>query len=1154
MAGEKKKFSPDRLTYHHSLALKAGEKFMKTLIEENFPHDVEELWIKDWVKQAKKKTGIGPVEFLAAKGEIEESKILAWGARLSGTPIIDTEHVNAGNQKHYVIDGMPMTLLTDTDYGSVTLVHCLPFLEEFLDQKLVADIYGAIKVNYTLASPINFYRHLERLHSTGKSVNRLLARAEEEKKLNFSRQVSSLIAVGLLPTEFDKNSGREEILAAMEENRPKSGAQGEVEWYALTKGVPYVNLASISSSKELLEIVLPNTQKQYGIVPICEYGGTLTIAARRALKSSTRQELVAQLQKHCKINTILGSPRAINDITTANLSAVISTTSISNQIKLETTPESEDVEEIDISELAEGSDASVIKLVQSILIGAVNKRATDVHIATHPDRTWVRYRIDGNMVEAPFHLPFEFWKAVLSRIKIMSSIDIKYSPTAQDGKFPLAVGPDEYDIRVNTCPTVYGEKAVLRLQRKDENVPTLEGLGLFPHERKLITDVIEGDHGLLVICGPTGSGKCLGRGTGVLKYNGDIIPVENIRPGDILMGPDSTPRRVLTTNIGVGPLYEIVPKKGEAWICNDAHILTLKHTAPKMTRPSKLGDKRRKTGGIYQAFGYVPKNEGRKRLNNKYPEIVDVGLKDFLSRTPKKERPDQYWKLFRVGVDFETPKEISKIPTDYFYYLGLWLGDGTTKANEITNTDKEIINWVENFAKKENSRFTCTEDKRAKHIKKVAVKPVNRGKNMKRNVEYPFVYTKNGTTEYCLKTLIACCLSSPNGRGRPTIKSKNGNGFKTIPLWVKTATKDQRLAVLAGILDTDGSLHKNCFDFVNKQKPLVDGVAFLSRSLGLWATPPTEKKVEKTSYWRTCISGNTDIIPTKVERKKGESRRQKKDTLRTGWTAKPKEDGTYYGFTLDGDGRFLLGDFTVTHNTTTLSATMYSIDRKRWNVITAENPVEIRIPHVEQTPIDGSQLTFAKFVPAALRQDPDYIMIGETRDKETTEEVIRAAITGHIVMTTLHTNSAAGAPGRLIDMGGQPFLITDALKTVCAQRLIRRLCPNCSRPVRKLPTKEELTRMSINPKWLETAEYILEPVGCKLCNQTGYKGRVAIVEGYFTSPEIRRIIIHDNADTEKIRREIENQGGKTLFQHAVEHVARGTTSLVEALTVRSLDG
>lgn len=1013
MSGEKKKFSPDRLTYHHSLALKAGEKFMKTLIEENFPHDVLEVWVKDWVKQAKKKTGMGPIEFLASKGEIEEDKILAWGARLSGTPIIDTEHVNAGNQKHYVIDGMPMTLLTDTDSGSVTLVHCLPFLNEFLDRDLVADIYGAIKINYVLASPSNFYRHLERLHSTGKAVNRILARAEEEKNPSFTGQISSLIALGLLPTEFNKESKRKEILAAMEETRPKAGAQGEVEWYSLTKDVPYVNLASIPSSKELLEIVLPSTQKHYGIVPICEYGGTLTIASRRALRSSIRQELVAQLQKHCKINTVLGSSRAINDITTANLSAIISTTSISNQIKLETTPEAEDIEEINISDLAEGSEASVIKLVQSILIGAVNKRATDIHIATHPDRTWVRYRIDGNMVEAPFHLPFEFWKAVLSRIKIMSGVDIKYSPVPQDGKFPLAVGPDEYDIRVNTCPTVYGEKAVLRLQRKDENVPTLESLGLFPHEKKLITDVVEGDHGLLIICGPTGSGKCLGKGTPVLMFSGDIKNVEDIKIGDLLMGPDSKPRKVLKTNTGKGPLYKVIPEIGNPWICNDAHILTLK--------------------------------KGNK--------IKDICISNFLEKN-KEKKVFNDWKLFRVGVNFGSET-----------YKKSW--DGFLKGVIIGREGKEPASKI------------ITKDE----------------------------------------------LTGP---------------------------KNLRLNLLAGLIHPMGKIVKGEIVMRTPSKILSEKILFLSRSLDVGVKGIKESTLKGTTTYTIRIHNlPKEVLTLKL---KFEKLKQKKETNNFSWKAEPLAIGNYYGFTLDGDGRFLLGDFTVTHNTTTLSATMYAIDRKRWNVITAENPVEIRIPYVEQTPIDGSQLTFAKFVPAALRQDPDYIMIGETRDKETTEEVIRAAITGHIVMTTLHTNSAAGAPGRLIDMGGQPFLITDALKTVCAQRLIRRLCPNCSRPVRKIPGKEELKRMSINPAWLESAEYILEPVGCKLCNNTGYKGRVAIVEGYFTSPEIRRIIIHDNADTEKIRREIEEQGGKTLFQHAVEHVARGTTSMAEALTVRSLDG
>lgn len=1024
MAGEKKKFSPDRLTYHHSLAIKAGEKFMRTLIEENFPHDVLEEWIKDWVKQAKKKTGIGPIEFLAAKGDIEEDKILAWAARLSGTPIIDTEHVNTGNQNHYVIDGMPMTLLTDTDYGSVTLVHCLPFLNEFLDQELIADIYGAIKVNYTLASPMNFYKNLERLHSTGKSVNRIMARAEEEKIQNFSGEISSIIALGLLPPDFDKGSTREAVLAAMEGKRPKSGAQGEVEWYALSQGVPYVNLAAISSSKELLEIVLPSTQKQYGIVPICEYGGTLTIASRRALRSSTRQELSAQLQKHCKITTVLGSSRAINDITTANLSAVISTTSISNQIKLESTPETEDIEEINISDLAEGTEASVIKLVQSILIGAVNKRATDIHIASHPDRTWVRYRIDGNMIEAPFHLPFEFWKAVISRIKIMSAIDIKYSPTAQDGKFPLAVGPDEYDIRVNTCPTIYGEKAVLRLQRKDETVPTLESLGLYPHEKKLITDVVEGDHGLLIICGPTGSGKCLGKGTLVMTHSGELKKVEDIIKGDLLMGPDSKPKKVIKTNKGTGPLFRIIPEKGSPWVCNDVHIMTLK----------------------------------------KGKNVKDICLKDFLSKKKKPETSNNDWKLFKVGVDFEDKG--GKCRRNWSNYLNM---DGAMYLKGLTI---------------------------GKEGKEPKTRVISKGE--------------------------------------------------------LTAVRSGRLSLLAGIIHGMGKIRKKKVILSSKSRQLLKKVIFLARSCSIESSEVKKKQGLKSTGYFVELGGLPNDLPILKPRFKNLLGKIK--CLEYSWKAETIKPGEYYGFTLEGDGRFLLGDFTVTHNTTTLSATIYAIDRKRWNVITAENPVEIRIPYVEQTPIDGTQLTFAKFIPAALRQDPDYIMIGETRDRETTEEVIRAAITGHVVMTTLHTNSAAGAPGRLIDMGAQPFLITDALKTVCAQRLIRRLCPNCSRPVRKLPTKDELKRMFIDPKWLETAEYLLEPVGCKLCNGTGYRGRVAIVEGYFTSPEIRRIIIHDNANTEKIKKEIENQGGKTLFQHAVEHVARGTTSLTEALTVRSLDG
>jgi type II secretory ATPase GspE/PulE/Tfp pilus assembly ATPase PilB-like protein len=1016
---EKKKrvIGPDRLTYHHTLAIKAGSRFMNALIEENFPGEMKEEWIKDWVKQAKKKNGVGPIEYLAEKGEMDEAKILAWGARLSGTPIVDTENVSTGNGKHFVIDGMPMTLLTQSEFGMVTLVHCLPFLEEFLDHEVLSDIYGGLRVSFCLSSPTNFYHHLERLHSSGRAQNRILARAEEERKLNFSRQIEHLTAIGLIKEEISKSSKRKEVLSAITQDRPKEGSSGETEWHSLTKGIPYLNLASLASSKELLELMLPSTQKRYSLIPLCEYGGTLTLAGKRGIRGSARQELGSELQRYCKTNIILSSASSINEIINANLSAVISTTSISRGIKLESTPEEEDIEEIDITELAEGSEASVNKLVQSLLIGAVNRKATDIHIAAHPARTWVRYRIDGNMVEAPFHLPFEFWKAVISRIKIMSAIDIKYSPTPQDGKFPLSMSSEEYDIRVNTCPTVYGEKAVLRLQKKEQNIPTLNSLGFFKHEQTLIEGAIEGDHGLIIICGPTGSGKCLGKGTKVMMFSGETRNVENIKNGDLLMGPDSRPRKVKKVNKGKGPLYKVIPEKGNPWVCNDAHILTLK--------------------------------KGNK--------IKDICIEDFL----KKKRPLEWikdWKLFKVGINFKE------------------------ESGEITLAGNSYLKGIT--------------------IGKYGKEPINR-----------------------------------------TITEQELYG-----------SRDIRLSLLAGLIDKLGKVRgKGVLINIHSTK-LIDKIIYLSRSVGFWSTEKRKTKSKKSgrlSYSTTITEISKDLPSLKP---KIRNLQKGKSNLEISWKAEGLNSGEYYGFTLDGDGRFLLGDFTVTHNTTTLSAAIYSIDRKRWNVITAENPVEIRIPDVEQTPIDGQQMTFGKFVPAALRQDPDYIMIGETRDRETTEEVIRAAITGHIVMTTLHTNSAAGAPARLIDMGAQPFLITDALKAVCAQRLIRKLCPNCSRPMRKLPSKDELNRMGINSKWLEEADYIMEPVGCKLCNQTGYRGRVAIVEGYFTSPEIRNIIIHHNADSEKIRREIENQGGKTLFQHAVEHVGRHTTSLTEALTVRNLDG
>ena len=991
-AQEKKK-APDRLTFHHSFAISAGRKCIEKIGEE-LDNPQAKAWADEWALHAKERDSVGPLEFLAQKTQTGETKLLAIASRLTSVPPIDCEMVIGALETHYMIDGLPLTLLSGSNFGAKTLVHCIPFLETVIDKELICDIYQAIRVDFVLTTYDAMLKHVQRAYNSGRAQHRMLLLGDGESSPKFKKEIELLKARELLPRDFPEEATRTEIMGVIEDEKPQKGNPGETEWWSLCSDHPYLKLAPIASTKELAELLSPTCQKKHGVVPVAFFGGLLTLASKRGIQSTLKQEITNDLSRNVKLTTVLTSDSIINDILNSNLSSNISTTELARQIQVDN-PESENsAEVVDLEELADTDEASIVRVVQSILVGSINKNATDIHIAAHEDRTWIRYRIDGTMVDAEFQLPPQFWKPVISRIKIMGNIDIKYSPVPQDGKFHLKVAGIDYDIRINTCATMHGEKAILRVQKKDLEVPTLESLGFKPHEKKLIEDFLDTDHGMLVICGPTGSGKSLAFGTPVIKYDGTVVAVEELNDGDVIMGPDSTPRIVTGTNTEEGVIYEIIPENGDKWACNDVHIMTLQKTEADGTKI-----------------------------------VRDIPLPELIEAAKRGEAPGETWKLLRVPVKFPpNPKE-----------------------EEVTENDL----W------------------------------------------------KTG-------------------------RNAGGDKQEPIPQWMLTLSSDSRETLLQGVLSQNKGP-----DLLFANLEIAKSVKFLAGSLG-W----------NTSRIETFRGG---IHKLTLEEPDGEN-------PTSGWTFRKIENGKYRGIMVDQDERFLLGDFTVTHNTKTLSATMYKIDRSRWNVITAENPVEVRIPNVEQTPIDGTQMTFGKFVPAALRQDPDYIMIGETRDKETTQEVIRAAITGHIVMTTLHTNSAAGVPARLIDMGGEPFLITDSLKVVIAQRLIKKLCLNCSKPSTFSFSPGELERYGIDPSWLEKSEGLLEPVGCKMCNNTGYLGRTAISEGYTVSHRIREIILKEDGNTEEIRKEMARQGGKSLFQQAIELAGARITSLSEALAIRNMDG
>lgn len=248
-------------------------------------------------------------------------------------------------------------------------------------------------------------------------------------------------------------------------------------------------------------------------------------------------------------------------------------------------------------------------------------------------------------------------------------------------------------------------------------------------------------------------------------------------------------------------------------------------------------------------------------------------------------------------------------------------------------------------------------------------------------------------------------------------------------------------------------------------------------------------------------------------------------------------------------GMVLVTGPTGSGKSTSLTAFLRSINSPERRIITVEDPVEYEIPGVNQTQIHHEiGLDFASALRHILRQDPDVIMVGEIRDRETAEIGIRASQTGHLVLSTLHTNDAAGAMTRLIDMEIEPFLIASSVELVIAQRLVRRLCTQCSQPsnMKESFLRNCLDALHINLDELKHANLAREPKGCKACNGLGFRGRVAINEVLANNDSIHELVVK-KASARLIREEAISNGMRTLQQCGWEQVKRGLTAVQEIM-------
>lgn len=372
------------------------------------------------------------------------------------------------------------------------------------------------------------------------------------------------------------------------------------------------------------------------------------------------------------------------------------------------------------------------------------------------------------------------------------------------------------------------------MTRPAENDPT-----------EIIRDRYLCECGGMLFNGPTGVGKCLDPGTPVIMFDGSVKRAMDVIPGDLLMGPDSLPRKVLQTCRGQDQMYRVDQKRRDSYVCNSQHVLTLKMTNMK-------------------SHGKIARQSGM---------VLDVSLPSYL-------RSSKTFKHCAKGVAAAVDWPQREVPLSP-YFLGLWLGDGTSSKQDITTPEREVQGYIHAFGARLRMRRR--------------------------------IHRKGGC-----QTL---SLTRGLGQINPVLRKLRALGVlnnKHIPFSYRVNCRRLRLELLAGLIDSDGHVANKCCEITTVHEQLSRDIPFLARSLGFRVTIAREFKKCQTGagdwYWRMMIAGDLSQVPTKVQRKQPSPRRQKKNILVSGIKITPIGLGDYCGFTLEGDGRFLLGDFTITHN------------------------------------------------------------------------------------------------------------------------------------------------------------------------------------------------------------------------------------------------
>jgi len=838
----------------------------------------------------------------------------------------------------------------------------------------------------------------------------------------------------------------------------------------------------------------------------------------------------------------------------------------------------------------------VTQVLNVLMAGSYKLGASDVHIEPQEKDIRIRYRLDGILHDVTF-LPLSVFKNIVSRIKMMAGLKLNLHDIAQDGSFLITIEDKKISVRVSIIPENYGESIVMRLLDPSAIKVDIENLGLRGLAYEEVQKRISAPNGMILVTGPTGSGKTTTLYAIVNKLNDPetkIITIEDPIEYEV-KGISQTQVESERGYTFASGLRSIVRQDPDVILVGEIRD---EETADIAVNSALTGHLVLSTIHTNSAIATIP----RLIEMNIKPTLIPPSLNALIGQrlvrklcscreeyVPAAEAVESLKKIISIispKAGVQIPKEITK----------LYRPKGCPKCNnlgykgrigifEVFTINQELEKLILEmapetdlvFAALESGMMTMLQDGILKSLEGItSIEEVKRATGEGEFLEEIYeklmaqtlghgiliekeIFQKAQTAASDFKKLDSVLK-------QVAIKEANKIIFSAASILgvgdihIEPGAKDVKVRFrIDGILQTAASFPLNEYPALLGEIKILSGVKTEVRegvidSRFNFKFAPDIKDIKESSVdvrVSIILGGYGETAVLRLLSKATQELDLNKLGIRKETLVKiEKEIGK-------PNGVILVTGPTGSGKTTTLYSVLNILNKPEVKIITVEDPIEYQIEGILQTPVKEKEgYTFSTALRALLRQNPDVMMIGEIRDDETAQIAVQAALTGHLVLSTIHTNNAAGAIQRMLNMGVAPADIASATNALMAQRLARRLC-DCKTKTK--PTEEEKQKIETVLKTISAKSGasipkitdIWKPKGCVKCNNIGYKGRTTLSEILVVDRDIQDLVTRAAITSEIQDKAVEN-GMITMEQDGVLKVLEGVTTLEEVERVTNL--